>query len=40
MRLKNSLNCDEAQSGPDGETICCSEAGMGVGSLGVLGLVR
>ena len=38
--LKSSLNFGEVQSGPRGETIRCSDVGMGVGSLDALGFVR
>ena len=37
--LKSRLNFGEVQSGPRGDTILCSDAGMGVGSLDAVGLV-
>jgi len=40
VSLNGFLKHDETQSGPQGETICCSGAGMGVGSLEILGFKR
>ena len=40
MSLKDFLNFGEVQSGPRGETIFCSDAGMTFGSVAALVFVR